>query len=550
MGDLADVSTYDIPTPIGGEDTPQGALPLWASQAQALSPDRVIEPQTGMWPNPPPVQIGPPAPPNRPNPLTPFSAWRADPPRRTAGTVMGDLAASQIPTDPLSIGLAVGTGGASIPIRMGATAVGAALQPSDAEAGASGAAKLVKGIKAALKANEALGGVLSPGNIPGTIDVPVLGPSSPINAPYISNPQRVANPGIYKRPDVIAAEAAARVEPEHPALKQLFGVTRQDLYDISQQGRRQGNMETELWQPKRPGAPNEAALSIMNPANEQRILDTLAEARKYPGLEQGMVPWYVMDPMYQRMVELVGPERAAKEYMDFNMSVTPFSAGSSVPSEINRGTAANMMRQRGEYDIFKQYGGIAVPKRGADYPDALRDVKGMMGHLNQANPVERYFRTGSHGYGDENVKINLYSGASGVPQTGFQTTGAVPDAHFTRAIGLPDARKNPNDFNEYMQGTEYRQIGPWYRNKIANPLGIEAVPAQALMWGTYGPQTGVKTKIGAGKLELMSKQMWERAQKLGIDPYEFRDQVLRGEQHSELENDNRSMGSLAAQNYA
>jgi hypothetical protein len=403
-----------------------------------------------------------------------------------------------------------------------------------------------KGVKAAPKA-VAPGEVLNPGNIPGTIDVPVLGPSSPINAPYISNPQRVANPGIYKRPDVIAAEAAARVEPEHEALKQLFGVTRQDLYDISQQGRRQGNMETELWQPKRPGAPNEAALSVMNPANEQRILDTLGEARKHPGLEQGMVPWYVMDPMYQRMVQLVGPERAAKEYMDFNMSVTPFSAGSSVPSEINRGTAANMMRQRGEYDIFKQYGGIAVPKRGPDFPETLRDVKGMMGHLNQANPVERYFNTGSHGYGDDNVKINLYSGASGVPQTGFQTTGAVPDAHFTRAVGLPDARRNPNDFNEYMQGTEYRQIGPWYRNKIANPLGIEAVPAQALMWGTYGPQTGVKTKIGAGKLELMSKQMWERAKKLGIDPQDFRDQVLRGEQHSELEDDNRGMGSLASQ---
>jgi hypothetical protein len=134
MGDLADVSTYDIPPPIGGEDTPQGALPLWASQAQALSSDRVTEPQVGMWPNPPPVQIGPPAPPDRPNPLMPFSAWRATPPRRTAGTVMGDLAASQIPTDPLSIGLAVGTGGASIPIRLGAAAAGAALQPSDAEA--------------------------------------------------------------------------------------------------------------------------------------------------------------------------------------------------------------------------------------------------------------------------------------------------------------------------------------------------------------------------------------------------------------------------------
>jgi len=386
----------------------------------------------------------------------------------------------------------------------------------------------------------------NPGNRPGTIDIPVLGPSSPINAPYIQNPQRVANPGVYKRPDVIAAEAAARVEPEHPALKELFNVTRRDLHDISQQGRRQGNKETELWQPKKPGAPNEAALAVMNPANEQRIIDTLAEARKHPGLEQGMVPWYVMDPLYQRMAKLVGPERAAKEYMDFNMSMTPFSAGSSVPSEINRGTAANMMRQRGEYDVFKQYGGIAVPKRGADFPEALRDVKGMMGHLNQANPVERYMQTGKHGYGDDNVKINLYSDASGVPQTGFQTRGAVPDAHFTRAVGIPDARRNANDFNEYMIGTEYRQIGPWYRDKIAKPLGIEAVPAQALMWGTYGPQTGVKTKIGAGKLELLSKQMWERAKKLGIDPKEFRDQVLRGEQHSELKDDNRGMGSLAA----
>ena len=98
----------------------------------------------------------------------------------------------------------------------------------------------------------------------------------------------------------------------------------------------------------------------MNPANEQRLIDTLAEARKHEGLEKGMVPWYVMDPLYQRMEKLVGPERAAKEYRDFNMSMTPFSAGSSVPSEINRGTAANMMRQRGEYDTFQKYGGLAA----------------------------------------------------------------------------------------------------------------------------------------------------------------------------------------------
>lgn len=373
------------------------------------------------------------------------------------------------------------------------------------------------------------------------------GEHTPVEA-YISSPVRVANPGIYKRPDVIAAEAAARVEPEHPALKELFGVTRRDLYDISQQGRRQGNTQPNLWQPKRPGASPEATLAVMTPANEQRLIDTLSEARKHPGLEEGMVPWYVMDPLYQHMERLVGPERAAKEYRDFNMSMTPFSAGSSVPTEINRGTAANMMRKRGEYDAFEKYGGLAADQRAVEgYPEILRDVNGIMGHLNQASPVRRYMETGKHGYGKDQVKIDLYSGASGVPQTGFQTSGAVPDAHFTRAIGLPDARKIPQGFNDYMGGTEYRQIGPWYRKKIAEPLGIEAVPAQALMWGTFGPQTGVKTKIGAGKLELLSKQMWERAHKLGIDPRKFRDDVLSGKAHASILG---ALGGAGALGYA
>jgi hypothetical protein len=351
-------------------------------------------------------------------------------------------------------------------------------------------------------------------------------------APYVSNPVRVANPGVYKRPDVIAAEAAERVAPEHPALKALFGVTRQDLYDISQQGRRQGNItEPNIWTPKKAGPTNEAAAAVMNPANAQRMVDTLAEARKYPGLEQGMVPWYVMDPAFQRMKELVGPEQAIRDYRAFNASMTPFSAGSPVPLEINRGTAARMMHELGKYDEFKQYGGLAGHKRGADFPPELRDVKGVMGHLNMANPAGRALEGQPHGYGNDSVKINLYTDASGVPETGFQTRFAVPDAHYARAGGIPDVRTNA-DFNDYMSGTEYRPYGPWYRENVAKPLGIEAVPTQALQWGTYAPQTGVKTPIGAGKLELLSQNIWERAAKLGIDPAKLRDDVLTGKAHA------------------
>jgi len=454
------------------------------------------------------------------------------------------------PETPLDYALMVGSPGFGLvgkaltklprALRIGAVAAGGLTTADEAFGGASGAAKkttsaLRQAISDALTptppaktAKEAPGSVLDPKTPP----LPPLPPGS-LASPYVTNPVRIANPGVYKNPRDIAREAAANVVPEHPALKALFGVTRDDLYQISQQGRRQGNVtEPNIWTPNRPGKINEAAQAVINPTNAQRLIDTLSEARKYEGLEKGMVPWYVMDPLYRRMEQLVGPERAAKEYHDFNMSMTPFSAGSSVPMEINRGTAANMMRMRGEYPTFQEWGGLAGNKRGPDYPEILRDVKGMMGHGGQATPVARYMATGQHGYGKDSVKINLYSGASGVPETGFQTRWAVPDAHFTRAVGVPDARKIPDGYNEYMGGTEYRPIGPWYREAVAEPLGIEAVPAQALMWGTYGPQTGVKTKIGAGKLELISKSIWDRAEKLGIDPKKLRDDVLSGKAHA------------------
>jgi hypothetical protein len=155
----------------------------------------------------------------------------------------------------------------------------------------------------------------------------------------------------------------------------------------------------------------------------------------------------------------------------------------------------------------------------------------------------RWAATGQHGYGADTVKIPLYTQASGVPETGFQTAWPVPDAHFARAVGMADVRKNATPGN-FMEGPEYRTMAPWFRESVARPSGIEAVPAQALTWGAYAPQTGVKTPIGAGKLELLSQRIWERAQKLGVDPKTLRDQVLRGEQHSELQD---GMGRLAAQ---
>ena len=374
----------------------------------------------------------------------------------------------------------------------------------------------------------------------GKIAIPTLGPTSDVNpGVYSAKPDEISGRGcvspmlcVYQRPALKQLFGVTR-QDLYDISQQLFGVNRQDLYDISQQGRRQGNVDPQLWAPGKASKVNEASAAVMNPANAQRIVDTLGEASKYPELVKGMVPWYVMDPAYQRMEQLVGPERAAKEYHDFNMTVSPFSAGSAVPVELNRGTAANMMRVRGDYPAFQQYGGMPPGKRPDDIRDLLAGAQGHLMHKGPAAAVARYIDTGEHGFDPNTVKIPLYAQASGVPQTGFQTRLPVPDTHFASAIGMPEARTSA-DFRGFMDGPEYRHVGPWFRENVAKPMNMEAVPAQAFTWGTYGPQTGVRTNVGAGKLELLAQNIWERAKKLGIDPARLRDDVLTGKGHASI----------------
>ena len=347
----------------------------------------------------------------------------------------------------------------------------------------------------------------------------------------IDDAQRIFKPGVYKRPDVIAREASENVAPEHPAMKELFGVTREDLYEIGERGTRKGNIEPSYTQAGKPKG-SYVSDALMNPINAQRQIDTLTEAQKYPQLVHGMQSWYVMDPAFQRLEQLVGREEAVKRYNQFNTVVPMFSPASPVTSELNRGTAANMMINRGEWDQFVRHGGTAVKDRGADFPDIMRDV---VPHPYQSTahtgPVGRYIETGDPTTAMKSVKVPLYMQASGVPQTGFQTRLPVPDAHWGRSVGVGDVRTTANP-GVSLKGPEYGELGPWYRESVAKPMGIEAVPAQGFQWGVYAPQTGVDTAIGAPKLELLSQMVWERAKKLGLDPAKMRDDVLLGKEHA------------------
>ena len=57
---------------------------------------------------------------------------------------------------------------------------------------------------------------------------------------------------------------------------------------------------------------------------------------------------------------------------------------------------------------------------------------------------------------------------------------------------------------------------------------MEAVPAQALLWGAGSGQTGVRTAIGAPKIELLSQQIMDASRRHGVSPETARDLILSG----------------------
>ncbi len=343
----------------------------------------------------------------------------------------------------------------------------------------------------------------------------------------VKDPQRMAYPGIYKDPREIAAEAAARVAPEDPAMKRLFGVNRGELYEMGRQ--RKGNLPGEL-----PGAAAnprgaESATKVMTRRNKQRLLDVLGEAEKHPALVQGMDPWYVMDPMFRRMAQLLGPEKAAQEYRHMNTLMGMASPGSEVTTEIPRGSAAYYLMKQGRFPEFVQHAG----KVGEHQPEDIRGVPGHAYHKTaQAGPMKAYVEHGEMKMGSP--KVPMYIEASGVPETGFQTRTPVGDAHWSRAVGLADTRDWQRSKGKLsvpkasVSNSEMSALAPWWRKHIAGELGIESVPAQARAWGAFSPQTGVTTPIGAPKLELIAQAIMEAAHRLGVSPETARDLVLTG----------------------
>jgi hypothetical protein len=199
-----------------------------------------------------------------------------------------------------------------------------------------------------------------------------------------------------------------------------------------------------------------------------------------------------------------------------------------VLTEIQRGTLAHALEQQGRFKDFLKYGGTAAENRTRRFPADMTYVGGHPYHMtSQGIPMQQYLERGRV-LQSENPKVPLYVHASGVPETGFQTTGPVGDAHFSRGVGLADTRKGPTDVGASFSRAEYQTLQPWWQRDVAGALGLESVPAQARLWTALGPQTGVESALGAGKLELLSQQVMRAANRLGVSPEKARDLILSG----------------------
>lgn len=349
---------------------------------------------------------------------------------------------------------------------------------------------------------------------------------NPADAPVrtvLKEEQGGAAPLILRDPRQIALEVADKVAPESPALRDLFGVTRADLVQMARD-RPATEFRPSVFADKPQGS--RAAEAVMTDRNRQRVLDVLEEVDAVaPELTEGMYGWYMMDPLYDRAVQLHGPELGVKYVDDFLATGGAMSPQSTVNAELRKAAAERFFTRQGLGEEFLEYGAAAkgervLPEFEIPYPSSI----GFRSQIKNA----RAFR--DTGVLPETPKTEMYIRASGLPGRSafdFQNNIPVPDAHFTRALGLPMTRTG-GDLYKSMSDAELQTIMPFY-SRLARDLGINPVSAQAIQWGAFGPSTGVETLLGAPKLEILADQITRVARRTGLPPDLVRDAVISGD---------------------
>jgi hypothetical protein len=349
----------------------------------------------------------------------------------------------------------------------------------------------------------------------------------------IKGAERMTFPGIFKDAKALANEAEDMVAAESENLSKLFGVTRADLAKMAEApGTAPGVI---------PGAPKKPrgtahGKQVTTEENTARLVNALRAGQEYaPNLMTGMKGWYITDPAYQRLVDLVGPEEAMKRFERLNALQAMASPSSDVVTELLRGSAANRLAQEGRFEDFAKYAGMTLEDRIAQgLPEDIIAIPSHAYHGTAQFPaMEKFLQAGQVQM--KSPKVPLYEQASRPSALGRQSDIPVGDAHWSRAVGLPDVRglktvKGVTGPNAASVSTpELVELAPWWRQQVAAEAGLEAVPGQASAWGLFAPQTGVETAIGAPKLEITADLIAQKAAAERLPAELVRDKYLTGE---------------------
>ncbi len=326
--------------------------------------------------------------------------------------------------------------------------------------------------------------------------------------PRLRNRQRVAFPGIYDDPRVIADRAEANVDPESPYLEEIFGVRRADLADMAREVQGDPNWTFPGAAPNPKGS--ESAYNIMTPSNTQRLVNQLeAFQERAPGMVEGMQGWYMREPLRRFMGEFSNnPDADFDRYSALTAMASP---GSDVYTEINRGSAALYHANQGDWDTFAKM-------------SLARPIEGVMGHpYHSTAQVPAMAKFLEHGQiMSKEPKVPSYFAAG----TGRQSNMAVGDAHWSRGVGLADVRTSKK-FDASATGPEMQMLQPWWAD-ITGQADLLPVPGQAINWGGLALETGVESRVGVPKLELEANAAGTLAAKRGISPQQAMARISTG----------------------
>lgn len=340
--------------------------------------------------------------------------------------------------------------------------------------------------------------------------------------PTVSGKAHKVYPGIYKDPRQLVEEGAARVAPENKLMSEFFGVDRSDLDAMTRaQEKTINQVDIPVWPTTQRGAQH--TQKVMNPTNEARLQDVLSLAGDNPQFT-GSYGWYQTLPLREKYRSVLGKELGDKRFDEFMQSSSVMSAGSPVDLELRRASLAGLLDESGELDRFIKGNMTSGENVYREFPELFKDVAEASGyghiyHATSHRPALERYAAGDKFFNQKTILEAPKTPNYYYSKTGENLRHPTQDAHFVRGIGLSDVRPMTKaGTGASVKDTEAGKIRDWWTNKVSGPVGMSGSPAQALLWNSLAPQTGVKTLVGKPLLELITDGVEREALKQAKSP--------------------------------